>query len=241
MRLVTPCLLAAVLCFAQEKPAFDVASVKPNTGGPESGFSLDIAPSGRVTFRNLDLWNLIKTAYGLRDLQMSGGPSWIKDRRYDIVAQPAPGAAAAPREQAMRMLQTLLEDRFQLKWHHETREGSAYGLTVGRGGPKLPPAHEGRGRTKFGDLDDPNMTLDQLCQILEFDLLRPVINRTNLSAPFTVQLRWASERNLSASQADPALPSLFTAVQEQLGLKLEAIKAPVQIFVIDSVEAPTGN
>ncbi len=233
--------LVAVACFAQEKPSFEVASVKPNTGGAERGFSVDISPSGRLTIRNMDLWNLIKTAFSLRDLEISGGASWIRNRSYDIQAQPAPSPNPVPREQVLRMLQALLEDRFRLKWHKETREGPAYGLTVARGGTKMGAAHEGQSRLKFGDLDASSMTMDQLSQILEFDLHRAVVNQTNLAGSYAVRLQWASDRMTGANAPDTSLPSLFTAVQEQLGLKLEAIKAPVETFVIDSVEAPAGN
>jgi uncharacterized protein (TIGR03435 family) len=242
MRAVKPALLlVAALGFGQQKPAFEVASVKLNTGGPESGFSVDIAPSGRVTVRNMDLWNLIRTAYHVRDLEMSGGPTWTKERRFDIHAQPAEGAAPVARELTMQMLQTLLEARFRLKWHRESREGQAYALTIARGGAKLPPAHPGPGRTKFGDLDTPSMTLDMLCQILESDVHRPVVNRTELSGPFAIRLKWASDRELSTVAAEAPDAPLLSAIQEQLGLKLEQIKTAVDVFVIDSVETPAEN
>jgi len=216
-----------------------VASIKPDLEG-SGDFSWDIAPNGHVTIRNLDVYSLIRGAYGLRDLQMSGGPAWIKNRRYDIQAQPAQSATPVPREQVNRMVQALLEDRFQLKWHRETREAPAYALTIGAHGPKLPPAREGRGRPRMGDLDVPSMSLDQLCQTLEFELGRTVLNRTGLSGPFVIQLQYDSERAPAANR-DASRPSLFTAVQEQLGLKLESIRAPVEMFVVDSVQAPSEN
>lgn len=215
--------------------------MKPGSGGPDSGFSVDITPYGRVTIRNMDLWNLIRTAYHLRDLETAGGPAWIKTRAFDIQAQPAAGAGPVSHEQAMRMLQSLLEDRFQLKWHREPREGQGYGLTIARGGPKLEPAREGQSKTKFGDLDVASMSLDQLCQILELDLGHPVVNRTNLSVAFAIRLRWDSERIPKGGQQDASLPSIYAAVQDQLGLKLEPIRTSVDIFVIDHVELPSGN
>ena len=239
--LIQTALFVTALCAAQDKAAFEVASIKPNAGGPESGFSIDIAPSGRFTARNLDIWNLIRLAYGLRDLQMSGGPTWIKNRRFDIQAEPAQNTMPALREKVLRMIQSLLEDRFRLKWHRESREGPAYGLSVADRGPKLPLAREGRGSTKFGDLDAPSMTLESLCQILEFELDRPVLNRTGFSDPFAIHLQWASERAVAPELRDPSRPSLFTAVQEQLGLKLESIRAPTEFFVIDGIDAPSEN
>ena len=242
MRLVKLALLSlSLLCFAQQKPAFEVATVKPNPG-PDAGFSFDIATGGRVTASNFSLWNLIRSAYRTRDLQMSGGPPWIKTRGFDIQAQPPHSATPVTREQTYQMLQALIEDRFQMKWHRESREGPAYRLIVAPGGPKVPPPHEGRARTMFGDLDAPSMTLDGLCQILEFDLGRPVLNRTGLTGPFTIRLQWASDRNPApANPSDESRPSLFTAIQEQLGLKIESIKAPIEFFVIDSAEIPSEN
>ena len=93
----------------------------------------------------------------------------------------------------------------------------------------------------FGDLDAPSMTLDSLCQILEFELDRPVLNRTGLSGSFAIQLQWASERAPSANPPDPSRPSLFTAIQEQLGLKLESIRTPVDFFIIDNVDTLSEN
>ena len=247
-------IVAAVCCgqdkpAVQDKPAFDVASIKPNPGSPDGAISFNVAPSGRVTARNIDVWGLIRQAYRLRDSQIAGGPDWIRKRTFDLQAQPAAGTPTpVPNERAMAMLQTLLEERFHLKWHRESRPSKAYGLIVAEHGSKLHPATgegPGRtsGRTRFGDLDTPSMTLESLCQILEFELGHPVVNRTGLSGPYAVKLQWASERARAAKNQtdDAALPSLFTAVQEQLGLKLESITAPVDIFVIDSVELPTEN
>jgi len=235
-------LIIAAVCFGQEKPAFEVASIKLNPGGPESGFSLDIAPGGRVTARNIDLWALIRQAYNLRESQISGGPAWIQDRRFDLQAQPAQADAPVSHQRAISMLQTLIEERFGLRWHRESRPSRGYGLIIAGHGPKLPPARQGRGRTRFGDLDAPGMTLESLCQILEFELGRPVVNRTGLSGPYAVRLQWASERAPAANRAeDASLPSLFTALPEQLGLKLESASASVDVFVIDKVEMPSGN
>jgi uncharacterized protein (TIGR03435 family) len=246
--LVTPIVvgtLSTPLVHAQNAPAatpkFEVASIKPNS--ERTGvLSFDITPGGRVTARNFSVWNLIRTAYGLRDLQMSGGPAWLKNRGFDIQAQPAQSDTPVPRDQVNRMLQALIEDRFQLKWHRESRETPAYGLSVTARGPKLLPPQEGRDRRMFGDLNVRGMSLDELCQILEYDLDRPVVNQTNLSGRYTIRLQWASERSPLANRADNELqPSLFTAVQEQLGLKLDSIRAKVDVFVIDNVEAPSEN
>jgi uncharacterized protein (TIGR03435 family) len=136
----------------------------------------------------------------------------------------------------------VLEDRFQLKSRSESRETSAYGLTIAPRGPRLSSAHEGGGRVTFGDLNVPSMNINELCEILEFDLDRPVVNQTALSGPFAIQLQWSSERAPAANRANnEARPSLFTALQDQLGLRLEPIKAKVNFFVIDRVESPSEN
>ena len=93
----------------------------------------------------------------------------------------------------------------------------------------------------MGDLDAPSMSLESLCQILEFELDRPVFNRTGLSGSFAIQLQWASGRAPTANTPDASQPSLFTAVEEQLGLNLESIRAPVVFFVIDNLETPSEN
>lgn len=220
-------------------PAFEVASVKPNTQ-EEGSFSFDFTPDGGLKARNFSAWNLIRTAYNLRELQMSGGPSWIKSQGFDIEARPARSGESVPRSQTLLMLQALLQERFKLKFHRETRQVASYALGITSRGAKLPPTREGRPRTAMGDLDVPSMTLDSLCQIFEFDLDRPVVNQTGLEGPFAIQLQWASER-APKEAADPSKPSLFTAVQEQLGLRLDPSRAPAEFFVIDSVERPTEN
>jgi len=231
--------LIATVGFAQQLPAFEVASVKPNVQGEAAGFSFEFTADGGITSRNFSTWNLIRSAYNLRDLQITGGPSWIKSQGFDIRAKPQTDASA-PREQTLLMLQTLLQDRFKLRFHRETRQVPSYALTVTPRGPKLPPAREVRGRTMMGDLDAPSLTLTSLCHVLEFDLDRPVANQTGLDGPFAIRLQWASDR-APKEAADPSRPSLFTAIQEQLGLKLEATRAPLEMFVIDSVERPSEN
>jgi uncharacterized protein (TIGR03435 family) len=113
---------------------------------------------------------------------------------------------------------------------------SAYALKVDTGGSKLAPAKEGQARMQIGNLHAPSMTLDSLCQILEFDAGRPVVDQTGLTGPYAIDLRWAR-----GTDADTTLPSLFTAVREQLGLRLESAKLPVKVFVIDDAQRPSGN
>ncbi len=229
MRLITALFLAAA-CFGQ---SFEVATIKPGKG---EGFSYDISPDGRLSTRNLTIWNLLRFSYNLTDLQIVGGPGWIKTQGFDIEAQPA---APVAKEDALKMTQSLMKDRFALKAHTETRESASFSLTVISGGPRLSPAiGEGARTLQIGNLNSSNMTLALLCQILESELGRPVVDRTGLQGPFAIKLQWASER---ARVPDSTLPALTTAVQEQLGLKLESVRNPVEVLVIDSISQPSEN
>jgi uncharacterized protein (TIGR03435 family) len=189
------------------------------------------------------VWNLIRQAYKLRDLQISGGPGWIKTDGFDIEARPA---SPVSRDKMNEMLRSLLAERFQLKVHTESRNLPAYALVVSNSGSKLQPATGAGGpqNTRLGQLDVPKMGMEQLSQVLEFDLDRPVIDRTGLAGEFAIHLEWTRERDRTAAGDAPVAqsrPSIFTALQEQLGLKLESIKAPVDVLVIDGVELPSAN
>ncbi len=235
MRLAALLFLAGC-CLAQPAPAFEVASIKLNPDGPETSFSYDISPSGTFSTRNVTLWTLLRFARGLRDLQISGAPPWAKTQGFDIQAQPA---GLIPRDQVLLMLQTLLQDRFQLKAHNEIRQVPAYALTVASGGARLTPASGEEARTlRIGNINSASITVASLASMLEFDLGRPVVDRTGLTGSFTIHLEWAPEKDLAAGSP---LPSSFTAVQEQLGLKLESTRAPVETLVIDSVQMPSAN
>ncbi len=227
--------LAAVVCAlcAQDKPAFEAASIHPSAPG-DGRFSFHLTDSGRLTVQNMTVWNLLRQAYGWRDNQIVGGPAWIKSDGFDI--EGVPGAPVG-RERALEMLKTLLAERFQVRWHPDTREMSAYALKVDAGGSKLGTAHEGQARMRMGDLNAPSMTLESLCQILEFDVGRPVVDQTGLTGSYAIELRYARD----AAVTDTSLPSVFTAVREQLGLRLESEKLPVKVFVIDDAQRPSGN
>lgn len=238
-RWVAGCLLWGAIGWAQEKPAFEVASIRAHSPA-EGAFSFDVTESGRLTIRNMTVWNMIRQAYRQRDSQISGGPAWIKSDGFDVVAEAGQGAHVE-RPRVLEMLQSLLEDRFRLRRHEEIRETAGYALRVAPGGPKLAPAKEGQARMQMGNLASPSMTLESLCQILEFDLAKPVVDQTGLSGSYALELQWARENQPAAQESDSSRPSLFTAVREQLGLRLESGKVPVKTFVIDDVERPSGN
>jgi len=253
---VTIILLAAFPLFSQSpatpRPAFDIASVKASLSN--EGY-MDATPGGRFVATGIPLRMLITDAYRLRNVQIIGGPSWLDSDRWDIEgrpkaedAVPAPPPAKLDPAQPSRenlMLQSLLEDRFQFKFHWEKRELGVYELTVAKGGPKfkesngVPP-----GRPRFrggrGNLEAYEISIATFVYFLRLD--RIIIDGTNLKGLYDLSLKWTPETAQGTEPATlPEQPSIFTAIQEQLGLRLEATKSPVEVLVIDSVHKPSAN
>jgi uncharacterized protein (TIGR03435 family) len=228
--------------WAQEKPAFEAASIHANTSSEIGQSFFNVSGAGRLVARNMDVWDLVRLSFGLRDSQMAGGPAWIKSEGFDIQATASKTGTIVARPRALQMLQTLLEDRFHLRWHNDMREMAVYALRVASGGPKLARAKEGQsGRMQMGDLSVPNMTMESLCQILEHETRRLVIDQTQLKDSYAITLQWARDAASGTPEPDISRPSLFTAVQEQLGLRLESVRLPVKMFVIDEVQRPGEN
>ena len=215
-----PGLMLLSTLWAQERPAFEVASIHANKSSEAGQAFFDLNGAGRLTARNMVIWDLIRHAFGLRDTQMVGGPAWIKSEGFDIQARASANGAAVERPSALQMLQMLLEDRFHLRWHHEMREMTVYALRVAPGGPKLAHATEGRpGRVGMGNLNVPSMTMATLCQILEHETRRLVVDQTGLKDSYAIELQWARDVAGGTPEPDTSRPSLFTAVQQQLGLR----------------------
>ena len=236
-------IVLAPAAFAQNPLRFDVASIKANPEGPQGTFSLNTSPGNRFGARNMTVWNLIRHAYNARELQMAGGPGWIKTEGFDIEAKTE---IPVSQGQLREMLQTLLAERFRLKIRREPRSLPAYALVVGKGGPKLQPEADspGRNKTMLGQLVAQKMSMGELASILESDLDRPVVDRTGIAGNFAFRLEWTREREPTAADSntsDPMRPSLFAALQEQLGLKLEATRSQIEMLVIESVERPSAN
>jgi uncharacterized protein (TIGR03435 family) len=212
---------------AQTPPEFDVASVKPvDPGNGTASYSSSNEYMG-------SLQSLIKSAYGVEDYRIAGGPKWLDGDKFRIVFKPA----NAP--QRNLMLRTLLADRFKLVLHPETKELPIYALVIGKGGPKMEKA-EGPGGTANGPaMIRGTMDMAFLASTLSSTLGRRVIDRTSLTGPYKFSLKWTPDDR--PASADNSGPSLFTAIQEQLGLKLESTKGPVEILVIDHAEKPSEN
>jgi uncharacterized protein (TIGR03435 family) len=268
--------VAIVLPGQQSTPTFEVASIKANKSG-DGNSNLRGMAGGRVMATNMPVRPIITFAYQVAGSQLIGGPGWLTSDRYDIIAKmdgtadtiPAvPGATApSPMQLALRH---LLEDRFKLKVHRETREVDIYALVMakpgGSPGPALKPSIQdcaaavaaaqrpgapapgtpgqpfcginlGTGRLRFGGLPASSFPA-----AFSGPAGRLVVDRTGLSGIWDFELTYAVEaRGPDAPPADPNAPSFFTAVQEQLGLRLEAAKGPVEVLVIDSVEKPTED
>ena len=242
LAIATVALTLAQTPISERKAEFEVASIKP-TAAQDGSFAIDFLPGGGFSARNVTVKMLLRNAYDLQDYQILGGPGWIASAGFDIQARAAAGSGEPAREQVLMMIQALLADRFHLEAHREARQLPIYALVVGKSGPKLQAADSSAVQArsqKLGQLIAKKMSLTELANILTFDLERPVKDETGLKGDFAFTLEWT--RGLRESDAGQSLrPSLFTAVQEQLGLKLESAKGPVEVLVIDRVEKPSEN
>lgn len=251
-------LACTVACLAQTAPqAFDVASIKPNASN-DNRVMLRVAPGGHFIATGVTLKQLIGQAYNVRDFQISGGPGWISADRYDINAKAEGLPDRVPQDVMRPLIRNLVEDRFKLKTRTETKEMPVYALTVGKSGSKLKPT-EGSGpgpmmRMGRGQLDAKKAPMSMLAQTLSQLLGRTVIDKTGITGEYDLLLEWTPEPGQGGGPfggappppdalpaADSTGPTLFTAIQEQLGLKLESERGPVSVLVIESVEKPSEN
>lgn len=231
--------------FAQQTEvlAFDVASIK--RAPPDSEDRSMYNFPGRLTVANLVTRSLIASAYGVLTEQILGAPAWVNFERYDIDArceEPQSLSAADIDRRNMVRLRALLESRFQLKTHREAREWQTYVLVAGTWAGKLTPTRRTEERYRrsgnHGHTEWEGATMDDLCQHLAAKLQRPVINRTGIEGRFDFVLDF---ENPATPAGQETWPSLFTSLPNQLGLKLESRKGPVDFLVVDQVERPSGN
>jgi uncharacterized protein (TIGR03435 family) len=230
---------------------FEVATIKP-TEDPNPGRMHDRTDGRRYTTRYTTLRDLIMMAYGLDPRQIVGGPAWVATDEYDIDAVAADGVPAAGNWNVM--LRKLLADRFQLTFHHEQREMNVYALTVAKGGPKLKAADPDEGHNSGCDRlgvckfrAEPTV---QFARWLQLVMDKPVVDKTSIAGEFDFTLTWTPDESQFTSmgiRVPPAAdnpnapPGLFSALQEQLGLKLEPQKTQAEVLVIDHVERPSEN
>jgi uncharacterized protein (TIGR03435 family) len=261
--LAAACIAAVGFAQSPGRPEFEVASLKPNTSGLP-GYSVRVLPAG-LTARNINLKRLIAIGYSVTDYQIFGSLPWLESAGFDLEAK---SSGPTDLSRVRPMVQSLLDDRFQLKMHRETRELPIYSLTLAKAGGKpgaglvesaagpcepvnsqSPPmaaacgtVSPSRGRI-FGQRGRISQLADRLSTILG----RTVVDKTGLTGVYDIELTYTPDPDMGPQSPTGVLapdnpgPSLFTAMQEQLALKLTAGKGPVEVIVIDSAEKPTGN
>ena len=230
--------------------SFEVATIKPNASS-DNRVRIGIQPGGRFVASGMTLTQLIAFAYDLRDFQITGEPGWASAERFDINAK-GDGSGEGP--DAIRiMMRALLAERFQLKSHEETKEMSVYALVVGKGGSKLvKSASNGPGpqiRLGRGGISGKGMPIDLLVRQLSQNVGRTVLDKTGLTGSYDIELNFSAEAGPGGLPGSPDAvagtgsngPTIFTAVQEQLGLKLEPTKGPVKMLAVDSVSKLTED
>ncbi len=240
MKLLLLTLFVPALTLPAQPPSFEVASIKPNNTG--SGRSSSDTGPGRVTDINVTIGTEIQAAFGIMDFQIAGAPGWVTSDKYDLQATTGTSKDLTDTELQPYYL-ALLTDRCHLRYHRETKEYSIYSLAPAKGGPKM-TAHtgEGDGSTNTSGssgktvMNATDISMHGLARALGGKLHRTVLDNTGLTGHYDLKLEWAPE-----PAADTSEPSLFAALQEQLGLKLETTKGPVEIIVIDSIEKPSEN
>jgi uncharacterized protein (TIGR03435 family) len=271
-----------------EKPKFEVASVKPSEPG-QRGSMIGMQPGGRLVVQHLPLRALVTFAYNVRDFQLTGGPSWMTTDFWDIEARvdeasisevSGPPDPSKPNPMAVR-LQSLLQERFQLKTHTETRELPVYELSIAKSGLKMklsddqtpykprergepppPPLQRGGAMPRYsmrmgrGNMEAVAMDEANIVRSLSGTVGRIIIDKTGLKGLYDLKLQWTPDPPAGGNApggaagpggpefgppVDPNGPSIFTALQEQLGLKLDSAKGPVEVIVVDSVQKPSEN
>lgn len=231
---------------------FEVASIKPSD--PDArGVRLQILPGGGFKGDNVPLRELIQFAYEVQPFQIEGGPKWLNSEGYDILAKaPKSDLTEADVEQLRQRVRALLAERFQLAVRQEKKEVPVYALVVAKNGPKLKqsentaPGSRQMMRGRPGDLTAEGIEIRGLATFLSRSLERPVIDKTGLTGKYDFSLQWTPERRgpdamENAPAPDPMGASIFTAIQEQLGLKLESQKGMADVVVIERAEEPTEN
>lgn len=226
-------------------PAFEVAVIKPaDPNDRNQGFRLN---GHRISIENMSMTSLICFAYSIQKSQIVNAPGWFDEQLWNIDG--VPDVEGAPNwHQYRRMLQKLLTARFGLEMHHDRRELPVYALTVAKGGPKIgksksdPDALSDQSGHGIGSQQYMKFTNDAMSDFaltLQLMVDKPVVDETNLSGRYDFTLLW-TPNELQVTDPDAA-PGLFTAVQEQLGLKLEAAREPTDVLVIDAATRPTQN
>lgn len=228
-------------------PTFEVATIKLSDPTDQSHrFEIH---GRRILIENQTVARMIEMSYGVHAKQIVNGPSWMESERFDV--EGLPDVEGQPSVvQFQEMVRKLLEARFGLKFHTEKREMPRYTLTVAKGGPKLEPTkgapdalpnERGTGDGTNRTLQMENVSMGELAYNLQGVLDRPVVDQTELKGKYDFTLKWLRQEAPATAAADSNVPTLFTALQEQLGLKIEPSKGEVEMMVIDKIERPESN
>jgi uncharacterized protein (TIGR03435 family) len=239
---------------ANADPTFEVATIKPSK--PEAPGKMFRVQGRRFRTLNTTLNDLISFAYGVHSKQVIGAPAWADTDKFDIDAEPD-GEGAPNDKQWKSMVQKLLVDRFKLTFHHDKRELAVYVLSVGKAGQKMTKSEgdqnglPGLWFQQLGDLNVRNANMADFSGLMQSAVLdRPVVDQTGITGRWDFTLKWTPDdsqfsgmgaRIPPPTDAANAPPNLYTAIQEQVGLKLEATKAMADVMVIDQVEKPSDN
>ncbi|HEV2323823.1 MAG TPA: TIGR03435 family protein [Terracidiphilus sp.] len=235
--------------------SFEVATIKPVHSDTQRSRYIVMRGTDTFVSKNYTLKLLIAAAYELNPREISGGPTWVDSDHYDILAR-TPGAVEPNHDEQMRMLRSLLADRFKLSFHRQQKVFSIYELQVGKGGPKLKPSKEAADvppaliSTVYPRhilMPARNATMADFVSILQRAVLdRPVVDKTKLSGRYDFDLQWAPDETqfggeVPVAPSNAPSPPFFTAIREQLGLRLVATRGPAEALVIDHVERPSPN
>jgi uncharacterized protein (TIGR03435 family) len=238
-------LLTPQLASAQTSaPAFEVDTIKPAAPSPDGHTHINYPPGDNFSAINITLLNLMQWAYKMPEKQILDGPSWLSSTRFDIQAKAYPTAQLKPlrfdQDLKRRMVQGLFADRFHLKLHQETRALPAYDLVIAKNGSKLQLSKSNGKTVRVGRsyFNGEGLTTPLIAEELSLISGRIVVDKTNLTDRYDLKLQWTPD---DAPATNNSAPSFFTAIQEQLGLKLESAKEAVPVLVIDHIELPTPN
>jgi uncharacterized protein (TIGR03435 family) len=236
-------------------PAFEVATIKPVESNPKSARFIVMQGPHRFVEKDYTLKLLIAAAYNLNPKAVSGGPPWMESEHYDILAL-TPGEKQPSHDEQMAMLRNLLVARFKLAFHREPRIFPIYELEIAKGGSKLmestatPTEQPALISTVYPQrilLAARNASMADFVSVLQRAILdRPVVDKTGLAGRYDFNLEWAPDESQFGGEVPPAssdasVPPFFTAIQQQLGLRLEAVRGPVETIVVDHAERPSAN
>jgi uncharacterized protein (TIGR03435 family) len=228
-------------------PGWEVVTVRPSD--PNETNQAFHVEGRHVLIQRETVEYMLMVAYGLQRNQIANAPDWVKTENFDADGVPdTDGQPSVPQFQVM--VRKLLEQRFGLKAHKEQREMEVYALRVGKDAPKLTPSKSDPNTLPSQDiygkgvgrvLKFTNVSMGDFALMMLFEVQRPIVNQTGLNGRYDFDLRFTKDEQAAAAAEANAPPGLFTAVQEQLGLKLDAVKAPAPVLVVDHVERPGAN